>query len=160
MRTTTITIAAFCLLAGMVWGVQESVPFIHADDVQASGITGLGVTVAVIDTGIFYDHPGLVGSIAPGGDSIIGRTFIGDDGEDIWGNGHGTHVSLIITDQTGVAHDARILPIRVFTWYETPNGWVFGADRLDIADAINYAISRRTLDPSIQVINWTFANLG
>jgi subtilisin family serine protease len=27
--------------------------------VHNQGITGQGITVAVIDTGIFYDHPGL-----------------------------------------------------------------------------------------------------
>jgi len=30
----------------------QSVPLIHADEVQAAGITGAGITVAVLDTGI------------------------------------------------------------------------------------------------------------
>lgn len=42
MHPRTILICIFCFSAGAVFGMQSSVPFINADDVQAQGITGLG----------------------------------------------------------------------------------------------------------------------
>lgn len=159
MRRTTMLIAVVCLSVGSVFGTDSSVPFIHADDVRTQGITGLGVTVAVIDTGIFSSHPGFVAGIALGGDSIIGGTYIGDGGEDIWpqySGWHGTNVSLIITDETGVAHDAKILPIRVFEVW----GGDYGADPDDIIEAINYTRNLRAADPSIQVINLSLGYFG
>jgi subtilisin family serine protease len=59
---------------------DSSVPFIKADQVHAMGITGAGVTVAVIDTGIYYDHPGLLGSISDGGISFENGRPVFDGG--------------------------------------------------------------------------------
>jgi subtilisin family serine protease len=70
-----------------------------------------------------------------------------DDGADIYGYGHGTYMSLIVTDATGVAPDAEILSVRVF-------GPFGGADPADVVLAINYVKQRRQqVDPSIRVIN-------
>lgn len=124
---------------------DSSIPFILADLVHADGITGQGVTVAVIDTGIDSTHPGLGGSIAEGGISIVHGARVYDDGGDIWDYGHGTYMSLIITDATGVAPGARVLSIRVF------GAW--GADARDVATAIRYVTARRNVDPTIRVIN-------
>jgi subtilisin family serine protease len=72
--------------------------------------TGTGVTVAVIDAGICYDHPALFGRIAPGGyDFVDNDSDPTDEGEgDGWG--HGCFVSGIITL---VAPDCQVLPLRV-----------------------------------------------
>ncbi len=105
------------------------------------------MTVAVIDTGVYYEEHGLLGGIAAGGISIIGGVQIPDGGADIYGYGHGTYMSLIVTDPTGVAPNAKVLPIRVF-------GAGGAANPLDVRDAIEYVTSRRVLvDPSIRVIN-------
>lgn len=87
MHARTILVGALCLATGSTFGMHESLPFINADDVHGQGIAGYGVTVAVIDTGIFYDHPGLARSIAPGGLSYInnGLEEVHDGGADIWG---------------------------------------------------------------------------
>ncbi len=69
----------------------SSVPQINADDVWALSYTGTGRVIAVLDTGIDTDHPELVGSVAGGACFIDGCTSFEDD------NGHGTHVSGIIT---------------------------------------------------------------
>ncbi|QGQ48089.1 S8 family peptidase [Metabacillus sediminilitoris] len=59
-------------------------PSIHSDKLQQSGLTGKGVTIAVIDTGI-YPHEDLQGRIKGFKDFINNRTAPYDD------NGHGTH---------------------------------------------------------------------
>lgn len=82
--------------------------------------TGAGVTVAVLDSGIDTTHPDLLGAVTPTG--VVGyarevRTIPSSELYDIVG--HGTHVSGLIaaradgTGTTGVAPDARILPVKV-----------------------------------------------
>lgn len=101
--------------------------------------------MAVIDTGVEYTNFELAWDIAPGGISIIDGVHIPDGGSDPNGAGHGTLVSLIITDTSGVAPDAKILPIRVPA--EGARPWD------DLIDAINYVTERRRADPTIRVIN-------
>ena len=89
---------------------SESNAQIGADEVHSElGITGAGVTVAVIDTGVDYNHPELADSIA-GGKSFVRYTKSYYDD-----HGHGTHVSGIITANgvrdplsIGVAPGAKI----------------------------------------------------
>lgn len=79
------------------------------DIVRAAGITGAGVHVALIDSGIDYQHPDLGGCFGPGCRVIRGFDFVGDsydasvpnsvpmpdsDPDDC--NGHGTHVAGIV----------------------------------------------------------------
>jgi len=59
MRRLTIAMGTLSFLSGTAFGMHESRSFINADDAHAQGITGYGVTVAVVDTGIDYSHPGL-----------------------------------------------------------------------------------------------------
>ncbi|KAK3985225.1 putative protease [Cladorrhinum sp. PSN332] len=76
-----------------------------------AGITGKGVKIAVIDTGIDWQHPALGGCFGPGclvsyGADLVGDAFSGgsstpvpdDDPMDC--NGHGTHVAGTIAAQT------------------------------------------------------------
>jgi subtilisin family serine protease len=135
------------LLPASALATVSSVPFIYADQVHAMGITGEGVTVAMIDTGIYFDEHGLLGSIAPGGTSFEGGLQWPDGGYDVYGYGHGTYMSLIITDSSGVAPDANILSIRVFGPYGTANA-------ADVILGIDYArLRRQQVDTSIRVIN-------
>jgi len=76
--------------------------------------TGSGVIVAVLDTGVDATHPEFGARVLPGKD------FVDPTGDArIDPNGHGTHVAGIIaaaadgSGVTGVAPDARILPVRV-----------------------------------------------
>ncbi|MFH1745417.1 MAG: S8 family serine peptidase [Planctomycetota bacterium] len=141
LRATTVLALTVALMSfpGLLGATDSSVPFIDADDVHAQGFTGQGATVAVIDTGVDYSHPGLAGGIAQGGISFIDGEPIPDGGAAPPG-GHGTYMSLIITHETGVAPDALILPIRTYNLY-------------DIADGVEYATQRRSVDPTIRVNN-------
>ncbi len=76
---------------------------------------GIGVNVAVIDTGIDYTHPDLAAQYA-GGYNFVAQPNTSDPKDD---NGHGTHVAGIIAAENnligvvGVAPRARIWSIKV-----------------------------------------------
>ena len=106
--------------------LTESVPLIRADDVwsqQINGvnITGAGVTVCVIDTGVDYTHPDLgnctTTTFLAGNCSkvIAGYDFVNDDADPMDDNGHGTHCAGIVAANgslKGVAPDAKIVAIK------------------------------------------------
>lgn len=75
---------------------------------------GTGITVAVLDTGVDYNHEDLKGRVSTGWD------YINKDNDPIDDDGHGTHVAGIIAAKgnngkgvAGVAWDAQILAIKV-----------------------------------------------
>ena len=95
-----------------------SADYVGAPDVHASGTTGAGCTIAVIDSGIDTNHPDLADDVASGAFTFLsqsgGGTSPGAEDDD----GHGTHVSGIITADgssasIGVAPNADILAIKV-----------------------------------------------
>ena len=111
-------VASVSLDATVHAALARSVPLISADDVHLQGVTGQGVTVAVLDTGIDVDHPDLASSIAyqrcflTGGDCPPEPNPANDD------QGHGTSVSGIITGDgvigpPGVAPDAMIAAYKI-----------------------------------------------
>jgi subtilisin family serine protease len=105
--------------------------------------TGRGVLVAVIDTWVDLRHPDLIPNLDP-----RGRDFFDLDGsaQDHAGRGHGTHVAGIIAATrdsvgvTGVAPNARLLPIRACTRSDCPSRAV--------SKAVLYAIRK-----GVDVIN-------
>jgi len=97
------------------------------------GLTGKGIKVGVIDSGIDYMHPALGGGFGKGFRVAYGHDFVGDDytGQntpvpdedprdcnDGKGGGHGTHVAGIIgakdKDFVGVAPEVTLGSYRVF----------------------------------------------
>src|SRR5438552_1447939 len=59
-------------------------------------LTGKGVTVAVIDTGIDYKLPSLGGGIGATHKVIAGWDFVNDDSDPMDESGHGTSVAGVI----------------------------------------------------------------
>lgn len=125
------------LIPGIIWLDQwrvvsaqfvpllaESRRLIYADKVHTQiGITGRGVMVALIDTGIDYTHPDLGGCTQ---DQFLnkqcqkvvdGWDFIGDDPDPLetTPESHGTHVAGIIASPQGIAPDAKLVVLRVET---------------------------------------------
>jgi subtilisin family serine protease len=96
-------------LGGYQWNLDQ----VNAPEVWASGATGAGVTIAVIDSGIDLKHHEFRGRISAGID-FVDRDYVPQDL-----NGHGTHVAGTLAAAndgigiTGVAHQARLMPIRV-----------------------------------------------
>src|SRR6185295_19062246 len=96
---------------------------------SALGLTGRGVRVGVIDTGVDYDHPDFGGGFGPGFRVEGGFDFVGDDFDNDTVdtptpdpdpddcNGHGTHVAGIIAANgglKGVAPEVTLHAYRVF----------------------------------------------
>lgn len=104
------------------------------------GFTGLGQTVAVIDSGIAYDHFALGGGLGANYRVVGGWDFTEENDanpyDDGPSGGHGTHVSGIIgsTDatRTGVAPGVDLVGLRVFndagqgffSWMENALRWI------------------------------------
>ena len=116
---------------------------------SASPNQGQGVVVAVVDSGVDYNHPAIKDNILPGYDTTTCQTFdlnTGDctksksPGGDVMDNyGHGSHVAGIIaangannTGVYGVAPQAQIMPVKSL------NDQGIGIDT-DLAAGIKYA---------------------
>ncbi len=144
------------ILGGDDWGRD----LVKAASVWAEGITGQGVTVAVIDTGVDTSHPELqtniwvnAGEIPGNGidddrngliDDWQGWDFANGDNDPSDTDGHGTHVAGTIAAArdgvgvTGVAPDAKIMPIRVLSTQPSstdPTG------NIALMQGIDYAIN-------------------
>src|SRR5262245_3900724 len=114
--------------ADQVWSGLGSVP----------ALSGRGVTVAVIDSGIDTRHAALAGRV------IATRDFTGGDGSDPFG--HGTHVAALIagqagrtpetSDYRGIASDAYLVNLRVL-------GADGSGDVSDVVAAIDWAVDHR-----------------
>ena len=106
-----------------------------------SNITGSGVTIAIIDTGIDYNHPDLGGGFGDGKTVIGGYDFIDNDSDPMDELGHGTHIAGIIIK---IAPDTKLLAYRVVDY----NGLVKSSDVIramdlavsDGADIINLSL--------------------
>ncbi|MFF0266850.1 type VII secretion-associated serine protease mycosin [Kribbella sp. NPDC004536] len=123
------------------WLAPERVP---------PGITGRGVTVAVIDSGVDADHPQLRGAVLPGRDLLTP----GDTRANFDCVSHGTAVASIIAARPvagigfrGIAPGARILPIRV-SERDASEQQGEAVDATVFAGAIRYAV-----DAGASVIN-------
>ncbi|QSQ12216.1 S8 family serine peptidase [Myxococcus landrumensis] len=64
-------------------------------------VTGQGVKVCVIDSGLDIDHPELKDSVVAARDFMDGDDVPTDGAEGRWGTGHGTHVAGIIAARPG-----------------------------------------------------------
>jgi len=143
-------------LGGSNWGLD----LVQAPEAWAKGYAGQNVTVAVLDTGVDISHPDLKsniwkneGEIPDNGldddrngfiDDIHGWNFAGTDSNDVSDfYGHGTHVAGTIAATrnrfgvTGVAHAAKIMPIRVIDSTEDSYFRKFDAN---VAAGIRYAV--------------------
>jgi thermitase len=120
------------------WGYYD----IGANYISAPTST-TGVLVAVIDTGVDYNHPDLIGKVTKGKD------FVNMDSDPMDDYGHGTHVAGVIAAKpnnaygmVGISFNAKILAIKALAASGYGNTW-------DIYQAILSAAN----SSSVKVIN-------
>jgi len=126
--------------------LDKSVPFVGTEVLRKDGITGEGVKIAVIDTGVDFNHPDLFGW-GPGGKVIGGYNFVKENELPMDTNGHGTQVAGVIAADgqiKGIAPKAKILAYKV-----SENGEGVSSDLIikaiykaieDEADVINISL--------------------
>ena len=95
--------------------LERSVPFVGTEIPRLDGIDGTGIKVAVIDTGVDYNHPDLFGW-GPDGKVVGGFNFVQEGEPPLDTNGHGTQVAGVIAADgqiVGIAPKAKILAYKV-----------------------------------------------
>ncbi|MCK4657295.1 MAG: S8 family serine peptidase, partial [candidate division Zixibacteria bacterium] len=124
------------------WGVKH----IGAGIVHSNGNRGTGVKVAIIDSGIDYNHSDLNDNYAGGYD------FANDDADPMDDHGHGTHVAGTVAAEddgsgaVGVAPEAEIYALKVIK----ANG---SGSYSDVIAALQWAV-----DNEIQVTNNSYGS--
>ncbi|MFX0198996.1 MAG: S8 family serine peptidase [Candidatus Hodarchaeota archaeon] len=128
------------------YGYQWHLPLIQADMAWETGLTGSGVRIAVLDSGIYYPHPDLGSNV----DFASSATFVPGTTDFIDDLGHGSWVAGIIAaadngwGAIGVAPNATLIAVKVMNSSgEGAFSWIIGglihAVMVD-ADIINMSI--------------------
>ncbi|WP_456415437.1 S8 family peptidase [Thiolapillus sp.] len=130
---------------GNAWGVLR----IGSREVHERGVTGRGVKLAIVDTGIDYYHEDLDGNYRGGYD------FVYDDNDpfdDSW-NSHGTHIAGIIAAEANGAGVVGVAPEVSLYALKALDGSGFGS--LDsIIASIQWAV-----DNDMDVLNISIAGI-
>jgi subtilisin family serine protease len=131
--------------------VDWNLAAIGAPEVWDAGLSGAGVDVAVLDTGVDGSHADLAGRL---GDQVD-LTGTGSPADD---NGHGTHVASIIAGtgagadgaRRGVADEARLLSAKVLDYEGNGQAsWVIAGMEWAAAqgaDIVNLSLGTRATD--------------
>jgi subtilisin family serine protease len=137
---------------GGLWGLNQSSDA-DIDAPEAWNVTAgnPGIVVAVVDSGVAYQHPDIAPNMWPG----IGRDFVDEDATPYDYNGHGTHVAGTIgavgnngLGVTGVNWDASIMALRA--------GDASGSlATTDIVQSFNYACEN-----GARIVNGSFGGSG
>lgn len=139
--------------------LAQGIPLMKASTPRAS-YNGMGLSVAICDTGIDYTHPMLGGGGFPNS-KVIGGYDAGDnDADPMDQQGHGTAVAGIVAGTLGtvgnyiggVAYNAKLYAVKVTT------GSGGTASESDMIEGWEWAITHQNDDPSnpIKVINTSF----
>lgn len=126
---------------------------IEADTAWASGFTGEGVTVAVIDTGIDVTHPAFAGAIVACV-ALVNGVEVPDCTDS---DGHGTHVSGTVASRDpelpGIAPEASLAAVRVL------HAAGAGLSSDTIAGMQWVQDNKDVVDPPIRVVNMSLGPL-
>ena len=121
--------------------ITQNVIQVGANQVWDLGYTGQGVVVAVIDTGVNYNHVDLAEHLWDGGSEFPHHGFdvYNNDNDPMDDNGHGSHCSGTVcgdghgASQTGMAPDATLMCVKCLN--ASGNG---GAE--NISNGIQWAV--------------------
>ncbi|MGI5501557.1 S8 family peptidase [Lentzea sp. CA-135723] len=143
--------------------LDRSVAQIGAPAAHQKGITGKGVKVAVVDTGVDEKHPDLAGQ------QIAEKNFTTDpDNTD--NVGHGTHVGATVASKGGkyggVAPGAQIIDAKVCVEFGCQESWILDGMRWAAeqgAQVVNMSLGggdTPEVDPLEQAVNDLTAQYG
>ncbi|MDQ0162614.1 S8 family serine peptidase [Aeribacillus alveayuensis] len=140
--------------------IEESVPFIGGERIRGyfnekgERLTGKGIKIAVIDTGIDYHHPDLRRNYKGGYDFVDGDRHPMEATEKNGATIHGTHVAGIIAANgklTGMSPDASIIVYRALgpNGYGTSEQVISAIEQaiIDQVDIINLSLGNRVNSP-------------
>ena len=132
-----------------LWGMRH----INAESAWNTTTGDSGVFVAVIDTGINYNHADLAANMGRDADGNYGIDTINGDTNPMDDHGHGTHVAGTIgavgnnsVGVVGVNWSVKLLGVKVLNH----NG--MGAD-MTIIDGIDYIVAQKLRGVNIKVAN-------
>lgn len=128
------------------WNVKQ----VHAPEVWNLGYTGKGIIVAVIDSGVNYNHTDIANNMWDGGEEFPnhGWDFLNNDNDPMDDSGHGTHCAGTVASQgtngkqCGIAKDAKIMALKtlgkdggskIYTWAAIQFAVSHGADILSLS---------------------------
>jgi len=123
---------------------------IGADRLRELGLTGRGRSVAVVDSGIDLAHPDLK---PPSGSVWPGWNFADNDGNLADCSGHGTEVAGVIAGPQGVAPEAGLVILKVFSLRDG----CLGARASDVLASVDWAVSNREAW-NIEAVNLSMAD--
>lgn len=144
------------------------------DNLIAAGAPGgVGVTVAVVDSGIAYADraPYRRSPDLSATRFVPGYDFVGNDPYPFDLNGHGTHVASTIAEETnntlgvtGLAYGVQLMPVRVLNRYGAGNaatvsrGIRFAADHdadvINVSLSFNWRTTARQIPQVIQALDY------
>ncbi len=162
-----------------LWGFKsiQAIEAWNVFDTNHNGVFDAGekqpgedIVVAVIDSGVDYNHPDIASNMWHDANGHCGYDFVNNDDDPMDDNGHGTHVAGIIAavgnnsiGVIGVAPKARIMAIKGINnygdsyisnladcvIYAADNGaevlncsWAYNNDSQTIKDAFSYAYAK------------------
>jgi hypothetical protein len=142
------------VLFALDWG--PTAQLVHQGDAASafSSITGKGIGVALIDSGINYNLAPLGGGFGAGHKVVAGFDFVDNDSDPMDTDGHGTEVAGVLAANpfdfnghhySGVAPDAKLIALRVTHGED-------GAADETIKQALDWVISNHNTY-NIKVIN-------
>ncbi len=126
---------------------QYALPRVRAD--EAWVIARGAALIAVLDTGVDYNHPDLTGKV------LLGRDFVNGDNDPRDDHGHGTHVAGIAAARTnnavgiaGASWNSNILAVKILA----ANG---GGTNMNLNLGLIHAVAR-----GARIINLSLQNFG
>ena len=127
------------------WSIQWGPRKIEADYAWNITLGNSSILVAIVDTGIDWNHPDLSANYVP-----LGYDWVNDDSDPSDDNGHGTHVAgivaAVINNSIGVAGLSQVKIMAEKALNETGYGNAY-----DLADAITHAVDEGA---KIIVMSW------
>ncbi len=120
--------------------LQKSIEIVGAKTARLDGLDGQGIKVGIIDTGIDYNHPDLLG-FGPSGKVIGGYDYVNPSKKPLDTNGHGTEVAGIIAADgnfTGIAPKSKLFSYKVSSTGEAVSSdYIVKAIQRAIQDGVN-----------------------